>query len=148
MDPKPVISLEPLTAATWKDGVTLAVSKTQEGFVPSNLHSIAEAQFYPQARSRGVYAGDELVGYALYGIDEATGHWKIFRLMIGEQFQGKGYGKAAMHVLLEELRLEGANVILIKFHQANEVARKLYESLGFREVERTATHISAQCLLD
>ncbi len=88
-----MISLRDMTATNWKARANLAVAKSQEGFVPSNLYSIAESQFYQGSCSRAVYANDELVGYALYGIEEATGHWKIFRLMIDEKFQGKGYGE-------------------------------------------------------
>jgi diamine N-acetyltransferase len=142
-----MISLRSLTAEDWKACANLALTKGQEDFVPSNLYSIAEAQFYPRSRSRAIYADDGLIGYALYGIDGSTGHWKIFRLMIAEEFQGKGYGRAAMQVILGELRLEGAKVVLIKFHQKNEVAQRLYESLGFNELEQTETHVTSQCLL-
>ncbi len=52
-----------------------------------------------------------------------------------------------MQVMLEELRLEGAKVVVLKFHQKNEVARKLYESLGFEELERTEMHVISHCIL-
>ena len=143
-----MISLLPVTADNWKACANLALAKHQQNFVPSNLYSIAEAQFYPQARSRAVYADDDLVGYALYGIEETTGHWKIFRLMIAEEFQGKGYGKAAMQVILEKLRLEGAKVVLVRYNLENDVATRLYQHFGFVEVGRTETHATAQCLLD
>ncbi len=143
-----MISLLPVTADNWKACANLALAKHQQNFVPSNLYSIAEAQFYPQARSRAVYANDDLVGYALYGIDEATGLWKIFRLMIDEKFQGKGYGKAAMEIMLEDIKQEQAQVVLVRYNLENEVARRLYESFGFSEISRTETHATAQGLLD
>jgi diamine N-acetyltransferase len=132
----------------WLACVALKVAESQKEFLPSNLSSIAGAQFYPESRSRAIYSDDDLVGYALYGIDETTGLWKIFRLMIDEKFQGKGYGKAAMKVMLEDIRGEKAEVVLVRYNLENEVARKLYESFGFKELGRNETHVTAQCLLD
>jgi diamine N-acetyltransferase len=142
-----MVLLRSVTAENWKACANLMLSKGQENFVPSNLYSIAEAQFYPQSRSRAVYANDDLVGYALYGIDETTGLWRIFRLMVGEKFQGKGYGREAMKVILEDIK-EEAKVVLVRYNLENEVARQLYESFGFKEIGRTETHATAQCLLD
>lgn len=94
---KPSIYLRPLDANNWKSVANLELALTQANFVPNNLYSIAESQFYPHSRSRAIYSQSEgLVGYALYGIDQTTGHWKVFRLMIDQRFQSKGYGKAAM----------------------------------------------------
>jgi diamine N-acetyltransferase len=143
-----MILLLSVTADNWKACAGLSLAKNQQDFVPSNLYSIAESQFYPQSRSRAVYANDDLVGYALYGIDHATSQWKVFRLMIDEQFQGKGYGKAAMKVILEDIRQEKAQVVLVRYNLENDVARRLYERFGFKEIDRTETHATAQCLLD
>jgi diamine N-acetyltransferase len=143
-----MISLKSITAENWKACVNLTLAKGQEDFVPSNVYSIAEAQFYSDSRSRAVYADDVLVGYILYGIDESAGLWKIFRLMIDENFQGKGYGKAAMKSVLEDIRQEKAEVVLVRYSLENDVARRLYESFGFKEISRTETHATAQCLLD
>lgn len=67
--------------------------------------------------------------------------------MIDEKFQGKGYGKAAMERVLEDIRQEKAEVVLVRYNLANEVARKLYESFGFAELSRSETHVTAQCSL-
>jgi len=38
------------------------------GFVPGNLYSIAEAQFYPEARPYAIYNEvSQMVGFILYG---------------------------------------------------------------------------------
>jgi diamine N-acetyltransferase len=143
-----MVSLQTVDKDNWLACVALKVAEAQKDFLPSNLSSIAGAQFYPQSRSRAIYVEDVLVGYALYGIDEATGLWKIFRLMIDEKFQGNGYGRAAMKVILEDIRREKAEVVLVRYNLENEVAGRLYESLGFKEIGRNETHATAQCLLN
>ena len=139
-----MISLRSVTVDNWKACANLTLGKGQEDFVPSNLYSIAEAQFYPGSRSRAVYTNDDLVGYVLYGIDENTGHWKIFRLMIDERYQGKGYGKKVMKLMLEDIRGENARVVLVRYSLENEIARRLYENFGFKEIDRNETQATAQ----
>ena len=60
--------------------------------------------------------------------------WFIERVMIGEQYQGKGLGRATMKALLEHLQVQkGYTAILISFVPENAVAQKLYSSLGFED---------------
>ena len=75
-----------------------------------------------------------MVGYALFGRDDETQQWKIFRIMVDAAHQGRGYGRAAMHQLIEMLRLRAAaQPILICYKADNAVAKSLYASLGFVE---------------
>ena len=45
------IYLKPVTVSNWRDCVALELAPKQKHFVPSNLYSIADAQFYPDAGS-------------------------------------------------------------------------------------------------
>ena len=49
------VRLEPVTVKNWKACIALELAPGQENYVPSNLYSIAEAQFYSGARSNAVY---------------------------------------------------------------------------------------------
>ena len=67
------VELKPVSVENWRACLDLALHPEQRGFVPSNLLSIAEAQFYPDAHSLAIYSKEnELVGYALYGKDSET----------------------------------------------------------------------------
>jgi diamine N-acetyltransferase len=77
------VLLKPISADNWQECIGLKVKDEQADFLPSNLYSIAEAQFYPQAVPLAIYSEqDQMVGFVLYGVDVETGKWKIFRLMI------------------------------------------------------------------
>ena len=142
------IELRPVTVDNWKDCAALRLGEGQSGFVRANVYSIAEAQFYPGCRSRAIYAGETLVGYALYGIDDRSGLWKIFRLMIDVSQQGRGYGRAAMLAILGEIaRAPDRSDVLISFKSANAVARTLYADLGFVDVSETDGHMVARLSL-
>lgn len=139
-----MVSLRVVDKDNWLACVALKVAESQQEFLPGNLSSIALAQFYPGSRSRGIYAEDVLVGYTLYGVDEITGLWKIFRLMIDERFQGNGHGREAMKDILEDIRRERTEAVLVTYDLENDVARHLYESFGFVELGRTETHITSR----
>ena len=65
------------------------------------LYSLAEAAIEPTWTPLAIYAGDDLVGFAQFGRDDETGRWWLMRYMIDAQHQGKGYGTAALPVLID-----------------------------------------------
>lgn len=139
------IRLAPITVENWKEAIALKVAEDQTELLPENLYSIAEAQFYPQARAMAIYnTADQMVGFALYGRDVQRGKWKIFRLMIDASQQRKGYGRTAMVQLIEEIRRQpDSDEILIAYQSKNQVARKLYASLGFVEQSQSGDTVTA-----
>jgi len=104
-----------------------------EAFVAPNVDSIANAYVEPTFVPLGVYTDDELVGFAMYGQHPPdTGAWWVIRLMIDREQQGKGYGRAAMEAVID-LMVDrvGCAEIVTSFNPANDVAARLYASLGF-----------------
>jgi diamine N-acetyltransferase len=76
-----------------------------------------------------------MVGFLLVTTneDDADSFW-VWRLMIGSEHQGKGYGKAAMNKLIADTKSEGNYKFLrLSYNPKNEVAQKLYASVGFVE---------------
>jgi diamine N-acetyltransferase len=43
----PVIELRAITLENWKECVSLSLKPDQREFLPDNVYSIAESQFYP-----------------------------------------------------------------------------------------------------
>ncbi|MDN8847875.1 GNAT family N-acetyltransferase, partial [Staphylococcus aureus] len=57
----------------------------------------------------------------------------IDRILIDEQHQRKGYGREAMKLLINlVLNKYDINTIYLSIVRSNEIARALYEELGFR----------------
>ena len=145
------VRLEPVTVNNRKACIALELAPSQKDFLPSNLYSIAEAQFYSEARSNVIYnSQDQLIGYALFGRDIFANKWKIFRIMIDKSQQGKGYGKRAMKEIIAQISGEpDGNEILISYQDDNQVARKLYAKLGFVEQQTNAEgQVTASLKLD
>ncbi len=129
------IRLERVSRLNWKDCIALSVAESQKEFIPTNLYSIAEAQFYADACPLVIYnSADQMIGFAMYGRDVASGKWKIFRLMVDFASQGQGYGNRILAKLIAEIANKpDAEEIIICYHRANTAARKLYLGFGFSE---------------
>lgn len=134
--------LRPVTIKNWQSLIKLKVREDQTGFVASNLYSIAQAQFGDEYQGHwdlhpfGIYEGDFPVGFLMYGLNfnHPTQQAFIQRLMVDENFQGKGYGRFAMQKMIEIFRAdERIQEVGISYEPHNEGARKLYASVGFVE---------------
>ncbi|UPW84469.1 N-acetyltransferase [Lysinibacillus sp. Ag94] len=130
-----MLSLRSIDQSNWEACIQLKPKQEQEEFIASNLYSIAESKFLPQMKIKAIYCGEILIGFAMYGIDSDDGNYWIYRFMIDEQFQGRGHGKGAMKLIIEDIRSrdDRTDVILLGYHPDNEQARKLYASMGFKE---------------
>ena len=99
------------------------------------IRSLAQAYVYrDQCTPFGVYSGDTMVGYVMviYDYDEET--YNIWHLMIDRDFQGKGFGRKAMELALGYVREKpfgDSDRVLITCAPENEVAYRLYSSMGF-----------------
>ncbi|MCL2221796.1 MAG: GNAT family N-acetyltransferase [Oscillospiraceae bacterium] len=148
-----MLELRRITHDNWNAVEKLKLAKGQEGFVAPNLYSLAEAYVDLTNNEKppmpfAIYFNDELVGFAMmefceldedellykyYG-DKST--YNLFRFMIDEKYQGKGLGREAMLKILDYLKTfpQGkADSISLSYEPTNDVARKLYVSLGFVE---------------
>jgi diamine N-acetyltransferase len=128
-----MITLQNIDADNFWDIVSLDVSESQHEFILSNAVSIAQSKVQPECIPLAIYNDKIPVGFAMYCIDRDDGEYWIYRLMIDERYQSKGFGKAAMQLLLNEIQRDKLhNKIFLGVHTESIRAVKLYENLGFR----------------
>jgi diamine N-acetyltransferase len=132
------VSLRDVTADNWEAVVELELGAGQEDLVASNLYSVAESHFDPDARPRAVYAGKRVVGFLMYDVHQTRGKSlgaSIYRFMIDRKHQGRGYGRSALGKALEEIRaIPHVKKVSIRYMAENPVAKPFYASFGFVEV--------------
>jgi len=98
---------------------------------------MAQAHFTPETWFRAVYDGNELVGFVmLYDptLAEAPEEHEFFlwRLMIDQRFQARGFGRATVGLLSEHLRRRtGARRLMVSHVKHAERLGRFYSSLGF-----------------
>lgn len=125
------ISLRKIDENNWRECIRLKVKEDQMKFVASNENGLALAYAHKEMEPRGIYSGEEMVGFVMYAKDPDDGLYYINRLMIDVKHQGKGVGTEALRILLGNLKNAGANSVDIMHKPDNYSAIRLYERLGF-----------------
>ena len=133
-----MLKLEKINGHNVWDVLKLKVSERQRSFVADNNDSVIEA-----------YVAISANGYAFrFGTDDdwtdappvAEGNYNLWRLMIDERYQNKGYGREAVKLALEFVRTfpcGPAEYCWLSYEPENSVARRLYGSFGFVETGDT-----------
>jgi diamine N-acetyltransferase len=131
------IHLQPLDQSNWEKCANIKVSPNQEDALPSNLYSIAQLNFYPKTQAVAIVTSeDEVVGFATFGIPEGEGAPKIFRLMIDENHQGKGYGTAALKQIVTKMFANSkSDEIQVCYNPHKQELTDFYAAVGFEEKE-------------
>ncbi len=109
----------------------------QKAAVTDNAVSIAQGHFSENTWMRAIYAGETLVGFIMLhiGSDWADGidcpGVFLWRLMIAKPYQGCGYGREAMNVLIRHLRGLGVPALCTSYHLGEGSPEGFYKALGF-----------------
>ncbi len=126
------ISLRQITKDSLIKFLRMKVRPDQDAFVAPNGSSIAQAAYNDDAWYRGIYAGEEPVGFVMLSIMEDKAEYYIWRFMIAADQQRKGYGKKAMAKIIEYVRiLPKAKELFLSHLETNTEAGAFYLSLGF-----------------
>ena len=154
------IKLEEVNYWNYDDLIDLKVKDSQKEYVASNMYSLAEA--YATVASKGnvlpfgIYLEDKPIGFLMIGYypdleyaqkafgedeeipDYIPSSYLLWRFMIDQEYQGKGYGREALRLALEYIKTRpcgDAKYCWLSYEPENKVAAKLYQSFGFEEKE-------------
>ncbi|MFP7254891.1 GNAT family N-acetyltransferase [Terribacillus goriensis] len=126
------MTLRAIDADNWHACVKLTVSEEQKQNVAENAVSLAQAAYEKQWYPHGIYADDMLVGFLMFGTDQETKRVELC-FMIDKQYQGKGYGTAALVTLFDLIKIRyGPISFYTSIVPDNLTAKKIYENAGFR----------------
>jgi diamine N-acetyltransferase len=103
--------------------------------VSPNWYSILQTIFLEvDIYCRVVYLDDTMVGFAMMGQDPDDQTCFISRLMIAQEYQGKGYGHAALKAIIDDMKARyNPAALIIRVAPENKDAYSLYRSMGFIE---------------
>lgn len=127
------VTLREVTKETVRAILRLKVAPEQEQFVASNAVSIAQAYFDREiAWFRAIYADEVPVGFVMLSDDPAKPEYFLWRFMIDARYQGHGYGRRAIDLLIEYVRTRpGAKELLVSCVPGDGSPCPFYEKLGF-----------------
>jgi diamine N-acetyltransferase len=132
-DASGVVTLREITVGTVDEILRLKVAPHQENLVATNAKSIAQAHFHPGvAWFRAIYADETPVGFLMLYDEPDKPEYYVWRFMIDERYQGRGYGRRAMGLLIEHVKTRpGATELLNGAYPRPGSAIPFYEKLGF-----------------
>ena len=117
-------------------------TREDQPFCATNARSLEQAEEYNAecpglARPFAIYAEAQLVGFCMFAVDpeaedEDDRYW-LWRFMMDQTQQGKGYGQAALAEIIQYFRDLGADRILLSTEPENECGVHIYHKAGFQE---------------
>lgn len=137
-----MIHLTEIDGNNWR--TPLKVAKEQESYVASPAMILARAYAYRKSGSEAfLIRHDETpVGMVMYHGEESMGAYIFSELFIDERYQGLGYGRAAVSLVLDRMKAEGRyRRVALCYIEGNTAAKNLYESFGFAETDRDGDEI-------
>ena len=143
-----MVNLQDVDPGNWRLG--LKVTEDQQAYVSDTYAMLARAFAYRDSRSQAfvIYDGETPVGMVMYHDCEELEAYDLSQLFIDRRYQGRGYGREATRLVLDELRRDGKyRKVVLCYIKGNEGAKRLYESFGFRVVDRDEDEIIMELLL-
>lgn len=131
------IQLREVDIHNFDEVINLPLLPHQENYLASNAYSLAQSKYDTYYRPRAIYADDQLTGFLMYKTmddENRPRQYAIHRFMIDHRQQGRGIGRQALQLAIEEIRQDlQAERITICYLPENPVAKDFYASFGFVE---------------
>lgn len=129
------VTLRPITEDNVRAVYELKVRPDQEQFVAPNPWSMAQALAeYEIAWPRAILADDLVVGFLMLEIDpneeDGRNFW-LWRFMVDANHQGRGFGRAALLLAVDELRRRGAEELYTSWVPGDGSPEPFYLQFGF-----------------
>lgn len=144
------LRLSLVTQDNVRSACKLQLRAGQDHLVAPVAWSLADAYTMPDiAWPRLIYDGDQLVGFIMAafapGHDNPLYHSYLWRLNIGAEVQGKGYGRFAVEELFREAMRRGHRRLTVSYHPGPDGPEAFYGRLGFRP---TGEHIADETVAE
>jgi ribosomal protein S18 acetylase RimI-like enzyme len=125
-----------LTFRVWPQTYASILTQAQIDYMLEMMYS--ESSLQKQMTEQGcefiiVYESGNPVGFASYS-EEEPARWKLNKIYVLQNQQGKGTGKFVINYIIEEIKKQNANSIFLQVNKNNN-AKTFYERLGFTEVD-------------
>lgn len=120
--------------------LALRVAATQARFVSTVAESLRQAEETPEGKPwyRAIYADDLTVGFVMLSWNvtpeppRIIGPWFLWKLLIDMQHQRCGYGREAVRLVADIVRVNGAAELLTSCVVGEGGPEPFYRRLGFR----------------
>lgn len=139
------VTLREVTRDDVRPLVRLRVAPDQDDFVAPNEYSLAQVHYETGATPYVIWNGEDRVGFcqvidmrkhAFCEPEDDPNALFLWRFMVASEFQRKGFGKAALKVLIQMAEATGHEAVETSAVMENAAAIGFYEGLGFVKTGR------------
>ncbi|MEG1426453.1 MAG: GNAT family N-acetyltransferase [Oscillospiraceae bacterium] len=129
------LEIIPITKTNLNEALRLHIAPAQKGKVETVAECWAEAQKFSLWHPVILRMDQVDIGFAMYGLWKNEGFdgrvW-LDRFFIDQRYQGRGYAKTHLTILLQHIRaFYGCKVIYLSVFRNNLPAISLYQKFGF-----------------
>ena len=126
------VTLRDITEYNLIEVMKLDVAPEQKKCVAPNSVSIAQGHYSKTAWFKGIYLKEQPVGFVMLDLNEEKPEYYLWRFMIDARYQGKGYGKEAMEMIIDYVKtLPNAHELLTSCVPGEGGPEVFYKKLGF-----------------
>lgn len=129
------VCLKPVDESNFLDVFHLKLGEGQDSYVSHPIRSLAQAYVYrTQCQPFAIFDGETVVGYVMVIYDDDIPEYDVWHMMIDASRQEKGYGKAALKLVLDYIRQKpfgSSNRVALTCNKNNSNALALYTRMGF-----------------
>ena len=119
--------------------MALRVAPSQKRFVGTVAEALIDAEEIPEGRPwyRAIYAGDQPVGFVMLSWNvtpdppRVIGPWFLWKLLIDERYQRRGYGGETVRLVADIVRADGAAELLTSCIPGDGGPEAFYRRIGF-----------------
>ena len=135
-----MLELKEITYDNLKAVIKLSetLSEQDKKHVAPNVVSLAEAYLnYDIAWPRAIVVEDVVVGFVMLGLDNYIAEekdWPVYflwRFMMSTEYQGKGYGKQTLNLLVQKCKKEGRKYLYVSCVRIDPMPYQMYINYGF-----------------
>jgi diamine N-acetyltransferase len=128
-------TVERLAHEIWPGTYSAILSPDQLQYMMNLIYSQASLQQQFQQHRFLLAAWDgEPIGFASYGPTDTAGIYKLHKIYVHPNTQGKGIGKTIVDFVVQQLRVQNVHALRLNVNRYNK-ARQFYERLGFTVIK-------------
>lgn len=129
-------TIRPINNENVVDVLRLDVFEYQKDYIESIEECLKDMRMDAYGikwQSKALYLKSEPIGFFMYGMN-SEGYLYLDRFMIDWKYQGRGYGKIALYLILDELHRQFKNVktVCLSVCESNSRAIAFYKRAGFK----------------
>jgi diamine N-acetyltransferase len=133
------VTLREVTDENRRAVLALRVAPAQERFVGTVAGALEDARDIPEGKPwyRAIFVNEQPVGFLMLSWNvtpeppRIIGPWFLWKLLIDERHQHRGYGREAVGCVAEIVRANGAGELLTSCIPGDEGPELFYRRLGF-----------------